>query len=88
MKPNTPERENDFFSLIYTFSKQIDFKKAGGIGRNIAKEFLKFGCTLDLVDINNEELNKLEHEFSSQSANNGASQENRMFFYNFDITST
>ena len=57
---------------------------AGGIGKSLTKNFLKLGCTVVCVDLNQEELDKLEDELNSKVKLKPLHK--HVFFYNFDIS--
>lgn len=61
---------------------------AGGIGQNLVKQFLKLGCTVVCVDINESMLSQLESSLNTEFAAEPSSIKNRMYFYKLDITSS
>lgn len=59
---------------------------AGGLGRELTKNFLKLGCVVVCIDLNDEILKNLETELTATFSREPESFRTRMYFYKLDIS--
>ena len=59
---------------------------AGGLGRELTKNFLKLGCVVVCIDLNDEILKNLETELTATFSREQESFRTRMYFYKLDIS--
>ena len=59
---------------------------AGGLGKELTKNFLKLGCVVVCIDLSDDALKQLEKELTDVFTSEPESIRNRMYFYRLDIS--